>query len=220
MFRFFVKEKRGNSFLLSEETLKHIRVSRTTSKEFICVFEEEFYVCMLENNVAVIKNKINEFHEHDGEVIIAAGFIDTKRFEWLIQKTTELGATKIIPVLSENVSKKLPINIDKKLERWNQIALNASEQSFRNKQLIVEKPQTFDEILKLKIKNKFIAHEKNNNDVKMSFPTDSLFLVGPEGGFSEIEVKKASKNNFEIVSLGKRILRAETASIFILSRIN
>jgi len=86
--------------------------------------------------------------------------------------------------------------------------------------MIVEKPMQFSDAIKLKIENKFIAHEKNESDVIKSFPTNSIFFVGPEGGFSEYEIDMATKNNVKIVSLGKRILRAETASIFMLARVN
>ena len=220
MFRFFVNEKEGNAFVLSNETLKHIKVARVEKEAFICIYKEQFFKCKLNGNLAEIIEEIKEDHEFNGEVILAASFIDTKRFEWLIQKATELGATKLIPVVSNNVSKKLPHDIDKKLDRWNQIALNAAEQSFRNKPMVVAKPQNFNEVIKMNISNKFIAHEKENGIVKQSFPTNSLFLVGPEGGFTETEVKEANSNGFETVTLGKRILRAETASMFMLARVN
>lgn len=220
MFRFFVDKKIDNTFKLSKETIKHIQVARVANEEFICVYKEKFYACRLNGNFASIIRIIDADHEHKGEVIIAAAIINTKRFEWLIQKASELGATKLMPVLSNNISQKLGNDINKKVSRWNGIALNASEQSFRNKQMIVDIPRTFDEVINLNVENKYIAHEKVNAKVPISFPTDTLFLVGPEGGFTDDEVLKANDNGFETVSLGKRILRAETASIFMLTRIN
>lgn len=219
MFRFFVNQKEGEAFILPKETLHHIKVARVANEEFICTYEEKFYICKLEGNLAVIQKELKENHEHDGEVIVAAAIIDTKRFEWLIQKAAELGATKLIPVISDNVSKKISGDISKKVERWNIIALNASEQSFRNKPLIVEEPKKFKDVLNVNVANKFIAHEKENAEVPVSFPSNSLFLVGPEGGFTDQEVKLAIENNCEVVSLGKRILRAETASMMMLSKI-
>ena len=217
MFRFFVDHKIDNHFILSKENLNHIKVARI-DKEFICIYKGEFYLTELKGDVALIKEKIDENHEHEGEVIVAAGIMNMKRFEWLIQKAAELGATKIIPFTSSRTSVKLPTNIDKKLQRWNQIALNASEQSFRNKALVVEKISTFEEVLKVDIKNKYLAYE--NHDEKEGFyKSDSLFITGPEGGFSDQEVKLAKENGVKIVSLGKRILRAETAPLFMLSRI-
>jgi len=81
-------------------------------------------------------------------------------------------------------------------------------------------PVKFENILDLNIPNKYIAHEKETpTDVMDTFSDDVLFLVGPEGGFTDMEVTKATEKNFKSISLGKRILRAETASIFLLSRV-
>lgn len=220
MFRFFVETRHNNEFPLSKETLQHIKVARVERENFICTFEGKFFECKLVGNSAQIIGEISENHEFKGEVIIAASIIDTKRFEWLIQKAAELGATKLIPVLSQNVAKKISGEIDKKIVRWNEIAKNASEQSFRNYPLLITDIAKFNDVIKMNVQNKFIAHEKENSDVNQTFPTNSIFLVGPEGGFTNDEVIQAKENGFEIVSLGKRILRAETASMFMLSRVN
>jgi len=81
MFRFYVEEKNGDRFDLSKETLKHIKVARATNKEFICVYKGEFFVCRLEEESALIVDQLKEFHDFEGEVIVAAGFINVKRFE-------------------------------------------------------------------------------------------------------------------------------------------
>ncbi|WP_033161162.1 16S rRNA (uracil(1498)-N(3))-methyltransferase [[Mycoplasma] collis] len=220
MFRFFVAKKEDNYFILDNETLKHIKVARVNNKEFICVYEKYFYLCVLEDQKALIIKKLDDNHEFENKVIIAAAIISIKRFEWLIQKATELGASELWPIYSENMKQKLGNNIEHKVERWNLIAKNAAEQSFRNKAMIVKMPIHFKDVVNVKIKNKYIAHEKAENSLtNYFFEQDSIFLVGPEGGFSENEVNLAKKNNFKVISLGKRILRAETASIFILSRI-
>lgn len=221
MFRFFVNKKVNNEFQLEQKTLNHMKVARVWNEKFICVYDEKFYICKLNSaNNAEIIEELNENHELGGDVIIAISFIEPKRFEWLIQKAAELGASKIIPMISDNVSKKLPKDFDKKLVRWNEIALNASEQSFRNKQLVVEPIMKFDDVLEIHCENKFIAHEKSDSDEMTTYPTQSLFLVGPEGGFSEEEIIKARSHDFQVISLGRRILRAETAPLKILSRIN
>jgi len=81
MFRFFVDKKINDSFELSKETLKHINVARVVDKQFICIFEKEFYICKLENDNAKIISKLKENNEHQNQVIIAPAIIDTKRFE-------------------------------------------------------------------------------------------------------------------------------------------
>lgn len=221
MFRFFVDKRENDEFVIEAKTLNHMKVARVLREKFICVYDSKFYICELNaNNNAKILEELNQDHEFYGDVTIAISFIDPKRFEWLIQKASELGATRIIPMISENVAKKLPHDVSKKLIRWNEIALNASEQSFRNKALVVETITKFDDVLKLEYAHKYIAHEKKDGSEELSYPTNSIFLIGPEGGFSDNEVKKASDNGFDIITLGKRILRAETAPLKILSRIN
>lgn len=218
MFRFFVDKKTTNGFELSKETLKHLKVVRAEKENFICIYDKKFYECSLAGDEAKIISELNENHEFEKEVIIAAGIIETKNWEMMIQKAVELGATRIIPIYSKNVSKKI-FDIEAKLERWNKITLGAAEQSFRNIHPLVEKPLTFEQVLNINIKNKYIAHEKKTALVKEKFDQDVLFLVGPEGGFTDEEVSLAETKGFEVISLGKRILRAETASLFVLSKV-
>lgn len=116
MFRFFVNKKTNQGFELPKETLRHLKVVRAEKEHFICVFEQKFYECVLSGDEAKIIKEINENHEFKGEVVLAAGIIETKNWEFMIQKAVELGVTKIIPVYSKNVSKKIP-DIAAKLER-------------------------------------------------------------------------------------------------------
>ncbi|UVD81718.1 16S rRNA (uracil(1498)-N(3))-methyltransferase [Mycoplasma iguanae] len=220
MMRFFVNKKEKDYFLLDQKILQHIKVARIQNKDFICVFSQEFYVCSLENNLAKIKYKLDSNHEFKNKIYLAAAIINIKRYEWLIQKATELGVTDFIPVISQYCELKNISKIENKLERWQTIALGAAEQSFRNKTMQIHHPTKFDDVINLNITNKFIAHEKiSTNQQKIDYPTDSIFLVGPEGGFSDEEISKSEKKGFQVVSLGKRILRAETAAIYLLSKI-
>ncbi|MGY6171770.1 16S rRNA (uracil(1498)-N(3))-methyltransferase [Candidatus Mycoplasma pogonae] len=219
--RFFVSQKKDDYFVLSSETIKHLKVARVGQDFFICVYQNQFYKCILENNHAKIVEQLSQNHEYNHSVIIAASLINIKRFEWLIQKACELGATQLIPVLSEHVVHKISGSIDKKMERWNQIAIAAAEQSFRNKAMEILAPERFENVINFEIGHKFIAHEKADSEaIITSFPTNTIFLVGPEGGFSENEIELAKSKNFKVISLGKRILRAETAAIYLLSRVN
>ena len=83
--------------------------------------------------------------------------------------------------------------------------------------MIVNQPMKFEDVIKIEAKTKIIAHEKYNEEKISSLNDDILILVGPEGGFDEPEIKLAQNNNFKTVSLGRRILRSETSSIFLLS---
>ncbi|WP_036452938.1 16S rRNA (uracil(1498)-N(3))-methyltransferase [Mycoplasma buteonis] len=223
MNRFFVSTKKGDFFTLNPETLKHLKVLRIQEKEFVCVYEKEFYICKLENNLAKIISKIDENHEHQYEIVLAAAIIKFERFEWLLQKATELGVTKIIPLVTEHTNHDL-LKFDKfnkKRERFQTIVLNAAEQSYRNQVPEITEIMKFSDFIKQSFPNKILAHEKTNLSSSLEQPINqsSTFIVGPEGGFSESEIDLAVKNNTKIVSLGSRILRAETAGIFLLSQI-
>lgn len=220
MFRFFVSEKENNYFLLSPELRQHLKVARLQNKAFICIYQSKFYVCHLENNKAVIEKELPLNHEYNNPVALAAAIIKPKRMEWIIQKAAELGVSDFYPLITKHVNFKINNNSQQKIARWNKIATAASEQAFRNVKMQVHLPLEFQQACLLPFKHKFIAHEKNNEQIKPTFSTNSLFLVGPEGGFSDEEIAYAQKNNCQIVNLGKRILRAETASLFLLARIN
>ncbi len=217
MYRFFVDDKEEDHFILPKELINHLRVIRIKNENIICIYKEIFYVCKIQGNVAMIIEILEEDHEYKNEVVLCASLINIKRFEWLIQKAAELGATKLIPMITKNTNLKYKnISLIKKA-RWNEIAKNACEQAFRNKIMKVELPILFNEVLKMEYKNKIIAHEKHDQNKITSINNDVIILVGPEGGFDNFEIELAKNFNFQVVSLGKRILRAETSSLFLLS---
>ncbi|UUD35786.1 16S rRNA (uracil(1498)-N(3))-methyltransferase [Mycoplasmopsis citelli] len=222
MNRFFVNQKINNTFILPKETLKHLQVIRGKNKQFICVYDQEFYLCILENNVAKILQKIKENHELPFEVVLAISVIKLERFEWILQKATELGVSKIIPVHSTYCDGDLiKYKFNKKIQRFESIIQNAAEQSFRNKIPILEKIHTFEEALQYPIESKYLAHEKINLSKTLATQINNacMFFVGPEGGFSNQEIIQAQAQNVEIISLGSRIMRAETAAIYLLSQV-
>ena len=161
----------------------------------------------------------SEFH-----ITLLQGMPKADKLEWIIQKGTELGVSEIIPVITERVIVKLEEkNIDKKLERWNKIALEAAKQSGRQKIPEVKKPinlkKLVENILKYDILLlpyecekertwKAVLHNRGHKDKNIAI------LIGPEGGFSEEEVSVLrSMKNVEVVTLGPRILRTETAGM-------
>ena len=219
MFKFFVTKKQNNYFPLSRDIIKHIKVVKIQKKPFVCVYEKHFYLCKLENNKAKIINKMKQNNEYEGNIILAIALIDKKRFEWLIEKATELGVKVIIPMLSQNVSQKTS-TFGNKLDRFRIILKSAAQQSFRNIIPILTSPQSFNEVINIKIKNKFLAYAKSSKVNVNTLPTNSIFLIGPEGGFTKEEVKLASNRGFSILSLGKTILKSETAALCLLSKLN
>lgn len=223
MYRFFVDKKIDNKyFALSNEVLNHLKTIRLKKTEsFICVYEKEFYICKLENNNALILDKLDENHEYKNNVVLFSSIIKIKHFEWLIQKATELGVKEFFPLITKNTNTKYIELIKRKKQRLDEIAKNAAEQSFRNQIMKINDPIKFEDAITYSIDNKFLAHEKTNYSNKISnFQGNVAFFVGPEGGFDENEIKLAINNDVKIISLGKRILRSETSSIYLLSKIN
>ncbi|MBD5423106.1 MAG: 16S rRNA (uracil(1498)-N(3))-methyltransferase [Mycoplasma sp.] len=222
MYRFFVEKKIDNKFELSNEILNHLKVLRIGSNEkFYCIYDGEVYLCHREGSHAIIEIKTEINNEYANDITLFASIINIKRFEWLIQKATELGVNNFYPMITKNTNIKFIEQLKKKKERFIEISKNASEQSFRNKLTIIHDPINFEEAVNYNIENKYIAHEKKEelDDQNLLFKSPIAFYVGPEGGFDENEINKAINSGLKIISLGKRILRSETSSIYLLSRI-
>lgn len=142
-------------------------------------------------------------------VTIYAAITKRDTFEWGCQKATECGVTRIVPVITERTVKP---NLN--LIRVRAIVKEAAEQSGRGSVPEVDQPLNYvDAVLDQKTAMKFIASTaegKNLNDIDFG-DNDVAILIGPEGGFSEKEVAEAEASGWVPVSLGARVLRAETA---------
>ena len=155
-------------------------------------------------------------------VTIAQCLPKAKKMDLIIQKCTELGVDKIIPILSERSIAK-----SEKTVRWQKIAKGAAEQSGRSTIPEIAPLTRFNDLLKQK--NEFdtaivpweLEQELTLKSVLRNKPINKLIiLVGPEGGFSNKEVELAKTAGFVPVTLGARILRTETAPMAILAMIN
>ncbi len=166
----------------------------------------------------IIDKKINQ-RLPKNKVILYPSLLKSDKFEWIIQKSVELGVTELVPVVSNRCVVK---NISPaKLERYQQIIKESAEQCGASTLPLIHPPKDFNGIvteLKKVSDLKLIAWEEITtpliNDFKGS--TTHLF-IGPEGGYESEEINLAQANGFVAVSLGSRILRAETASIASLS---
>lgn len=150
------------------------------------------------------------------------------KFDTIVQKAVELGVTSIVPVLCERcVSRPDEKSFLKKLERYKKIAASAASQCGRGFIPKIAPQVSFAQALE-SIRNSdtgFICYEGTNTLHIRDFlagksPVNISFLIGPEGGLSSGEIDKAGELNIPLVGLGKRILRTETASGFVLSAIS
>ena len=150
-------------------------------------------------------------------IILIQGLLKGEKMDFVIQKTTELGVSAIIPVITERSQ----LRETRKHPRWKKIAEEASRQSGRTKIPEIFETWSFKDIFDIPvlISGKGIIFWEQGGEKLPAVAsrlshTDKIFLIiGPEGGFSEKEVLLASEKGFFTATLGSRILRAETASI-------
>lgn len=218
----------GNDF----HHLKNVMRHRLQDKIIICDFEGQCYTSIiteLSSNSAIchLKDKVAST-EMKVSVDIAQGLIRREKFEYMLQKSSELGAKKIIPTMMKNTIIKVEDKkSDNKIARWNLIAKEACEQSHRNRLCIVTE---ITELKELSYQNYDLVlvcyeEEKKSKSLKTILETKEyqniLIVIGPEGGLSKDEVSFLKKlDNTHLVGLGPRILRSETASSYILSVIS
>ncbi|WP_027122805.1 16S rRNA (uracil(1498)-N(3))-methyltransferase [Metamycoplasma spumans] len=220
MYKFFSFKRDGDYFILDDETQKHIRVLRIKNEPFLVNYENEFYECFYNfPNLAKINKKLNINNEYGYEIVVAIPLIKQNHFEIALQKSVELGATKIIPFISEYCDKS-NLNVENKYDRFNKIIKEAAQQSFRNIIPELSLVHSFDQILDYQIDQKIMAYEKEETETNHNFKGNIMFIVGPEGGLTLSEVKKSEDKGVKIVGLTKTILRAETALIYLLCKLS
>lgn len=173
--------------------------------------------------------KLAESHEPAVRLILAQGLAKGEKMEFIIQKAVEMGAYSVVPVAMEHSVVRLDVaKAAKKVERWQKIAESAAKQSKRDIIPEVQPVQTMAQMLAANdCATKIIAYEcEDKKSLKTALKeaqanalTDLLLIIGPEGGISEAELETARAAGAVPVSLGRRILRAETAGLVAISAI-
>ena len=231
MQRYCFDEINGNSPVFNKDQVHHIvNVMRMKVNDQITIsYNNEAFLCEIKNvnplKVDIIEN-LHEEHELKNNVTLLYCLPKGEKLDLVVQKATELGVHEIVLVQSERcIAKITKENKDKKLVRLNKIALEASEQSKRTFVPIIEKVMNYKDLSKLDFDHKFIAYE-NEDDTTFKEQLEAIkenesiaVLVGAEGGFSVKEVEDAKSWGYKSVSLGRRILRSETAVFYALTAI-
>ena len=137
------------------------------------------------------------------------------RMEWAIEKCTELGVARMVPVIARRTDSHLVAASAKRVERWRRIAVQASEQSRRASPPEIADPIKLREAMVLPAGLKIVLSEvEEQSQLRDIQPTGEVLLaVGPEGGWTEDELELIQKNGWLSATLGPTILRAETAAI-------
>jgi len=219
---------------LKDEERNHIvKVLRLKVGDEISVFngkEKEYKALIKSIQPREVFCEIIEEIKRDTEtklkVFLAFGIPKSDKIDFIIQKCTELGVHSLIPFQSEyTVVDYTGKDVDTKLNRLRMIAINACKQSLRNIVPEIKHIENFQSCVDcLKDKDlKIILYESESKvSLKQTLnsffnPKDIAIIIGPEGGFTDKEIVYARDNGLESVSLGRRILRTETAAIVVLS---
>jgi 16S rRNA (uracil1498-N3)-methyltransferase len=137
--------------------------------------------------------------------------------EWGIEKATELGAARITPVLARRTEKHLALASAKRVERWRRIVLESAKQSRRSDVPSVDDPMALKAALSMVTANSrlLLAETEQDNTLSAALEgaEDIALAIGPEGGWTAEEMKLFGDSGWKPVTLGPRILRAETAAI-------
>lgn len=232
MQRYFTKEINGDYLILEDNDIHHIKnVMRNKIGDKIeCIYDKTLYICEIidlnSNKVKIIEKKEDD-NESKLETAIAIALVKEQKMDLILQKLTELGITKIIPVSMERSIVKLDDKkFLKKKERWEKICKEASEQSKRNIIPEITDIHTIKQLENLSYDQKFICSTRNQKNLVNNYLQTKdacatmLFVIGPEGGISPKEEDLLESFGYIPITLGNRIMRVETAAIYIASIIN
>ena len=222
MYLFYNPDISSDKYILPEPESKHcIKVLRLKTGDTIHLTDGMGKLCetrIIDDNIKKCTLEIIRVQKEVGKRnykihIAVAPTKNISRFEWFLEKATEIGIDEITPVICEHSERKLI-----KTERLNKVITSAMKQSLKTYYPKLNKAIKYKDFIKNDFKgNKFIAYctDEYRNTLKNIYQkgTDALILIGPEGDFSEEEIKKAINTGYTPVSLGESRLRTETAAL-------
>ena len=238
MHRFFVPQLYNEEMYIEGVDARHIsKVLRMQPKDRLQIVSYDGVSAMAEITAIASERvsvrcleKLAESHEPRVRLVLAQGLAKGEKMDFIIQKAVEMGAYSVIPVAMEHSVVRLDgAKAAKKVERWQKIAESAAKQSKRDIIPQVQPVQSMAEMLASgDYENKIIAYEcEDRLSLKAALKAaeaaggikELLLIIGPEGGISEGELELARQAGAVPVSLGRRILRAETAGLVAISAI-
>lgn len=244
MPKFFVEGKQviNDQIQIIGEDVNHIsNVLRLKKEDEIIIgnkengksYQAKIMILNKDNIICEIIKQVEETTEPQVDITIYQGLPKAEKMEYIIQKATEIGAKQIVPVAMKRCIVKLNAKDEiKKRQRWQKIAEVAAKQSGRDKIPQIQEIKTIQELpLEIQQYHLFlIAYEQEKEctlkqvltEIKKQKIQDCKIgvLIGPEGGIEEEEIQQLKENsNVKIITLGKRILRTETASLVLISNI-
>ncbi len=235
MDRFFVdKIEKSKAYILSKDEVAHIhKTLRMNVGDEIEIFDGKGKAysgaisSIARNQIEVdLIEPIASGGELNVEIIVYQGIPKAQKMDWIVQKLTELGVAKVVPVKFERCVRTIDEKEEKLIGRWQKIAIEACKQSKRSFIPVIEKQKNLSELKqeieqncltllcfenedRLSIK-KFLRQDM---DIKLESRAKIGLIIGPEGGFSDYEKESMESLGAISVSLGNTILRTETASV-------
>ncbi len=224
MRRFYVSPDNFNDLkiALSLEESKHLReVLRLRGGEEVHVFDGEGkeFLCIVAETGAkkqsailrILRETLPVSPESDLDLTLAVALLKGEKFDLVVQKAVELGVKKLVPILTKRADTKNSRN-----ERWEKIALEAAKQCGRATLLEIDDLIEFEDFIETADETKILFSERGGNGFSTIKADKKITaVIGSEGGWEDSEIEAAQLNNFQIITLGGRILRAETAAVSI-----
>jgi 16S rRNA (uracil1498-N3)-methyltransferase len=220
---FYAPDIKGNTYVFDGNESKHIvKVLRMTKGASVRLIDGKgnLYEGIISNPdlkhcVTDIKGVINDFEKRDYSLHIAISPLkNPERFEWFIEKSVEIGIDEITPLICRNTAKP-----GIKKERTENLIIAAMKQSLKANKPVLNEPCYFNDFIRKNILGiLLIAHcnesfQRSKISDVCSKKENTTILIGPEGDFSEEEIRKAVEMNYIQVHMGKSRLRTETAGI-------
>ena len=227
MQQYFSNKKENNTLFLNNEDLNHIKnvMRMKENDEIIVVYDSNSYICSLNSDLlsCEIKELFKNSEEYP-EFLVYVPLLSEEKMSFILKHGTELGVTRFIVVQYEHCKYKLKkSDFDKKLNRWNKILKEASEQSYRTNKIEVESIINPKDIKSIENVNIMCSLDKTNvknicQVLTLDNCDDTISLVfGPEGGLSTNEENMLEQIGFIKTSLGSDVLRTESVPLMIAS---
>ena len=222
--RFFVDTVRGGEAALTGEAAEHLRrvLRAETGQQYEISDNQAVYLAEIAGfrKGAVLFQVLEKLPEESPtfRLTLLAALIKFDRFEWIVEKATELGVEAIVPVVAARSEHGLEKAAARRLERWRRIALESSQQARRARLPEIRESIDFREALATPAGSRWMLDESREAPAILSAlpersPDSLCLLVGPEGGWTDDERRDATEAGWLRVSLGRQVLRVETAAI-------
>ncbi|HEX5000687.1 MAG TPA: RsmE family RNA methyltransferase [Terriglobia bacterium] len=201
---------------ITGDELRHLLVARIEAGETIEAFDGKGAVWTAVVELTGKKEVLARVTNHRTAppdpcpLILGMALVRSAAFELALEKAVEIGVGRIAPFIAARSNAAPP----RQMDRWTRIVVEAAKQSKRFRLPAVDAPARFEEILEIPARTRVVFAERDGGPLKAAVKgSPALYLIGPEGGWTDEELDKARSGGFALVSLGSGILKAETAAI-------